>query len=111
MNTGEIVGVYVGKRSREGAQGLWESLPGVYRQCAVCYIDFWSAYEQVIANSRHRAVGKNSGRTNLIERFNCTLRQRISGLVRDTLSFLKKLDNHIGAIWYFVHHYNLSLLL
>jgi IS1 family transposase len=29
--TGEIVGVYVGKRSRKGAQGLWESLPGVYR--------------------------------------------------------------------------------
>lgn len=36
VNTGEIVSVYIGKRSREGAQGLWESLPGVYRQCAVC---------------------------------------------------------------------------
>ncbi len=34
--------------------------------------DFWSAYEQIIPKSRHRAVGKNSGRTNLIERFNCT---------------------------------------
>jgi hypothetical protein len=56
------------------------------------------------------AVGKNSGRTNLIERFNCTLRQRVSRLVRDALSFSKKLDNHIGAIWYFVHHYNTSLL-
>ena len=30
--------------------------------------------EQVIPNSRHRAVGKNSGKTNGIERFNCTLR-------------------------------------
>lgn len=107
VNTGEIVG----QRSREGAQGLWRSLPAVYRQCAVCYTDFWSAYEQVIPDSRHRAVGKNSGRTNLIERFNCTLRQRVSRLVRETLSFSKKLDNHIGAIWYFVHHYNLSLLL
>jgi len=57
-----------------------------------------------------RAVGKNSGRTNLIEWFNCTLRQRVSRLVRDTLSFSKKLDNPIGAIWYFVHHYNTSLL-
>jgi IS1 family transposase len=111
VNTGEIVGLYVGQRSREGAQRLWESLPGVYRQCAVCYTDFWSAYEQVIPASRHRAVGKNSGRTNLIERFNCTLRQRVSRLVRDSLSFSKKLDNHIGAIWYFVHDYNLSLLL
>jgi hypothetical protein len=26
--------------------------------------------------------------------------------VGKTLSFSKKLSNHIGAIWYFVHHYN-----
>lgn len=52
------------------------------------------------------AVGKKSGKTNAIERFNCTLRQRISRLVRKTLSFSKKLENHIGAIWYFIHHYN-----
>ncbi|HEY9782261.1 MAG TPA: IS1 family transposase [Leptolyngbyaceae cyanobacterium] len=90
--------------------GLWRSLPGVYRR-AVCYTDFWEAYEKVIPNSRHRAVGKSSGKTNGIERFNCTLRQRVSRLVRDTLSFSKKLDNHVGAIWYFVHHYNSSLLL
>jgi IS1 family transposase len=110
VKTGEIVGVYVGDRSRLGADGLWHSLPGVYRQCAICYTDFWSAYERVIPESRHQAVGKNSGKTNFIERFNCTLRQRVSRLVRDTLSFSKKLNNHIGAIWYFVHHYNLSLL-
>lgn len=110
VSTREIVGVYVGRRSREGAKGLWDSLPAVYRQCALCYTDFWSAYKQIFPSSRHRGVGKQSGLTNLIERFNCTLRQRISRLVRDTLSFSKKLDNHIGAIWYFVHHYNLSLL-
>jgi len=34
--THEIIGVYVGTRSREGAQALWSSLPPVYRQCAVC---------------------------------------------------------------------------
>ncbi len=110
VSTREIVGVYVGRRSREGAKGLWDSLPAVYRQCALCYTDFWSAYKQIFPSSRHRGVGKQSGLTNLIERFNCTLRQRISRLVRDTLSFSKKLDNHIGAIWYFVHHCNLSLL-
>jgi len=33
--TQEIVGVYVGERSRKGAQGLWQSLPPIYRQCAV----------------------------------------------------------------------------
>ena len=46
------------------------------------------------------------GETNHIERLNNTLRQRISRLVRKSLSFSKDLDNHIGAIWYFIHHYN-----
>ena len=109
--TREIVGVHVGARDRAGAEGLWRSLPGVYRQCAVCYTDFWSSYEEVFPSSRHRAVEKNEGKTNHIERFNCTLRQRVSPLVRRTLSFSKKLANHIGAIWLFVHHYNASLQL
>ena len=106
IETKEIVGVYIGERSRQGAERLWQSLPPLYRQCAVCYTDFWAAYDEILPESRHRAVGKKSGKTNLIERFNCTLRQRVSRLVRKTLSFSKKLENHIGAIWYFIHHYN-----
>ncbi|MBF0226310.1 MAG: IS1 family transposase, partial [Desulfobacterales bacterium] len=30
-------------------------------------------------------------------------------LVRKTLSFSKKIENHIGAIWNFIHHYNLKI--
>lgn len=107
--TREIVGVYVGARSEEGARGLWNSLPAVYRQCAIYYTDFWAAYEKVFPLSRHKAVEKESGLTNHIERFNNTMRQRISRLVRETLSYSKKLENHIGAIWYFIHHYNAYL--
>ena len=107
--TKEIVGVYVGARDKTGAQGLWDALPAVYRQCAVAYSDFWAAYAAIFPSSRHQAVGKETGKTSHIERFNCTLRQRISRLVRKTLSFSKKLENHIGAIWYFVHHYNAAL--
>ncbi len=110
IKTREIVGVYIGDRGEEGAKGLWTSLPGVYRQCAVAYTDFWTAYGVVFPNSRHKAVGKETGLTSYIERFNNTLRQRVSRLVRETLSFSKKLENHIGAIWYFIHHYNSSLL-
>lgn len=106
----EIVGVFVGDRSRESAKELWNSLPGVYRQCAVSYTDFWEAYETIFPATRHRAVGKETGQTNHVERLNCTFRQRVSRLVRKTLSFSKKLSNHIGAIWYFVHGYNASLV-
>jgi IS1 family transposase len=69
-------------------------MPSVYRQCAVVYSDFWSAYELVLPRKRHQAVGKETGKTSYIERFNCTLRQRVSRLVRKTLSFSKKLENH-----------------
>ena len=109
IETHEIVGAYVGKRDEQSAQRLWKSLPPVYRQCAVSYTDFWRAYSQVFPCKRHRAVGKETGLTNHIERFNCTMRQRISRLVRKTLSFSKKVENHIGAIWNFIHHYNQSL--
>ena len=106
VETREIVGVYVGSRDITGALGLWNSLPPVYRQCAVCYTDFWAAYEAIFPHSRHKAVGKESGKTCYIERFNLTVRQRVSRLVRKTLSFSKKFENHIGAVWNFVHHYN-----
>lgn len=90
VNTREIVGCYVGSRSRGGAQGLWDSLPPVYRQCAVCYTDFWDSYKTIFPSKRHKAVGKDTGKTNYIERFNLTLRQRISRLGRKTLAFSKK---------------------
>jgi insertion element IS1 protein InsB len=108
-DTREIVGCYVGDRSRKSARKLWESLPEIYRQCAVAYTDFWQSYKTVIPSKRHRAVGKETGQTNHIERLNNTFRQRISRLVRSSLSFSKKFNNHVGAIWYFIHDYNLQL--
>ena len=104
--TREIIGCYIGDRTRLSARKLWASLPCVYRQCAVAYTDFWQAYCNVIPSKRHKAVGKETGQTNHIERLNNTFRQRISRLVRKSLSFSKKLENHIGAIWYFIHDYN-----
>ena len=86
----------MGDRSEKTAQKLWERLPNVYRQCAVCYSDFWSAYQEVLPSKRHKAVHKSSGKTSYIERFNNTLRQRVSPLVRKTLSFSKKIENHLG---------------
>ena len=103
--TREIIGCYIGDRTRLSARKLWASLPSIYRQCAVAYTDFWQAYCNVIPSKRHKAVGKETGQTNHIERLNNTFRQRISRLVRKSLSFSKKLGNHIGAIWYFIHDY------
>jgi IS1 family transposase len=109
-DTRQVVGMAVGGRDEAGARALWENVPEVYRERALAYTDFWRAYAAVLPSEQHEAVGKESGLTSYVERFNNTARQRISRLVRKTLSFSKKLQNHIGALWYFVHHYNLSLL-
>ena len=78
----EIVGMHVGDRSRTSAQALWDSLPESYRERAACYTDFWEAYKQVLPSQRHHAAGKDSGKTNGIERWNCTLRQRVARLIK-----------------------------
>jgi insertion element IS1 protein InsB len=62
----------------------------------------------VIPAERHKAITKKARKTNHIERFNNTLRQRVSRLVRETLAFSKKVAHHIGAIRYFICHYNLT---
>ena len=95
--TKEIVGVYIDQRDKDGDRGLGHSMPPVYRQCAVSYTDFWSAYGIVFPKKRHKAVGKDTGQTNYIEIFNNSMRQRISRLARKTLSFYKKLSNHMGS--------------
>jgi insertion element IS1 protein InsB len=58
--------------------------------------------------TEHRAISKLARKTNHLERFNNTLRQRMSRLVRDAWSFAKKLANHIGAIKLFICHDNLT---
>jgi insertion element IS1 protein InsB len=62
----------------------------------------------VIPVAQHRSISKLTRKTNRLERFNNTLRQRVSRLVRETLSFSKKLAHHIGAIKLFICHYNLT---
>ena len=107
--TRQALAFYVGDRSKKSARKLWKKLPVVYRWPATFWTDGLSSYQGVIPAIQHRVVTKASRGTNHIERLNCTLRQRVSRLVRATLSFSKKLTNHIGAIKYFLSQYNLEL--
>ena len=107
-NTRQVIAFHVGDRSRESAKELWANIPVAYREQARFHTDQYEAYKGVIPPERHHAITKQARKTNHIERFNNTLRQRLSRLVRETLSFSKKLANHIGAIRYFICHYNLT---
>lgn len=107
--TRRIVGLAFGDRSAETCRELWRSLPADYRKRAICFSDFWQAYSAVLPSKRHRAVGKETGETAHIERFNNTLRQRCANLVRKTLSFSKRTDYHAARIRLFIDHYNEQL--
>jgi insertion element IS1 protein InsB len=104
----QVIAFHIGDRSRRSAKRLWAKIPLVYRQHATFYTDQYVVYEGVIPAAQHKAIHKLARRTNHVERFNNTLRQRVSRLVRETLSFSKKLANHIGAIKYFICHDNLT---
>jgi hypothetical protein len=61
----------------------------------------------VIPAAQDRAIDRLARTTTHLERFNNTLRQRGSPLVRETLSFSKNLVNHLGAIKMSICPYNL----
>jgi len=107
--TRRIVGLAFGDRSEKTCLDLWKSLPASCRKRAIFYTDYWDSYKFVLPSKRHRAVDKASGETSHIERFNNTLRQRCSNLVRKTLSFSKSLEFHKIRIYNFIESYNKGL--
>jgi insertion element IS1 protein InsB len=106
VTTKQVITFYVGDRSASSARELWIRIPQVYRDHATFYTDGLAAYKTALLSEGHQVCAKSSDHTNMIERFNCTLRQRVSRLARGALSFSKMIKNHIGAIKYFICHYN-----
>jgi insertion element IS1 protein InsB len=106
--TRQIIAFHVGDRSGESGKVLWAKMPLVYREQATFHTDQYDVSKGVIPAAQHRAITKKARKTNHIERFKNTLQQRVSRLVRETLSFSKTLAHHIGALKYFICYYNLT---
>ena len=85
--TRQVIAFHVGDRNSQSATTLWEKIPARYQEQAMFYTDEYTVYTGVIPPARHRAITKLARTTNHVERFNCTLRQRVSWLVCATLSF------------------------
>jgi insertion element IS1 protein InsB len=96
-----------GDRRKSTCSKLWEDIPEAYR-VGHCLTDFWSAYRAVIPEEQHTAVGKETGETAHVERWNTTLRQRLAHFVRQTLSFSNSLEMHDLCLRLFLHRYNLE---
>ena len=99
----------IGDRSEQTCRRLFRRIPASYR-AATIYSDFWAAYAKVFQTGRHQSVEKASGETAHVERWNCTLRQRVRRYVRKSLVFSKKDRNHHLFTKNFIAHYNLELI-
>ena len=104
----QIIALHIGDRSQKAADALWRKVPVGVKKQALVLTDSWDAYGVAIPSEQHTACEKQSGEVSLIERFNCTLRQRVSRLVRKSLSFSKSEWFHAEAIKYFICNYNLE---
>lgn len=105
--TRQVVARAVGDRSEETCRELWNNVPDEYRK-GHCFADFWKAYQAVIPEEQLTQVGKETGETAHVERWNCTLRQRLGRFVRETFSFSKIMPMHILCLDLFLHRYNLD---
>ena len=98
---------YIGDRSQKSCRQLWQRIPDSYKTCTT-YSDFWDAYQKVFPAESHHSVGKETGHTAHIERWNNTLRQRLARFVRKTLSFSKSETIHNLVLRFFIINYNLQ---
>lgn len=103
--TRQVVAYYIGNRSEKSCRQLWKRIPDEYKLCC-SYSDLWHAYQKVFSTQTHHSVGKDSGETNHVERWNNTLRQRLARFVRKTLSFSKSEVYHEAALKLYLHYYN-----
>ncbi len=103
--TRQVVTYASGDRSKETCLRLWEAIPSAYRE-GHCCTDLWAAYAAVIPEAPHSAVGKETGETAYVERWNNTLRQCLACFVRMTFSFSKSVLMHAACLLLFLHRYN-----
>ena len=103
--TRQIVAFVIGDRSAKTCWKLWSRIPKAF-QSGNCFTDMWEAYQKVIPSKNHTAVGKETGETAHVERWNNTLRQRLGRFVRKTLSFSKSDRMHEICLFLFLYRYN-----
>jgi insertion element IS1 protein InsB len=103
------VACVVGGRGTSTCRQLWKGIPKAYKQ-GILYTDLWEAYQAVLPDTHHQAIGKDNGLTAHVERFNNTLRQRLARFTRKTLSFSKSDHMHLVCLHRFLVRYNLDVI-
>src|SRR6266566_5790027 len=106
--TRQVVAYAVGDRSEKTGQKLWEAITQRISCRALLYRFLGRLSGSYSQREQHTAVGKETGETAHVERWNNTLRQRLARFVRKTLSFSKSMFMHDACLRLFLHRYNLE---
>ncbi len=106
--TRQVIAWVIGSRSSRTFKRLLKKMPPEYLKLQ-SYSDHWKSYRMLLAKGNHKMTDKKEGQTCHIERWNCTLRQRMSGFVRKSLAFSKKIRYHQMATKLFVWFYNTEI--
>ena len=107
--TRQVVAYVCGDRDSEACTDLRCRIPDAYSELETCS-DYWASYAEVFDPDTHQSVGKHTGLTNHVERFNATARHRLGRLTRKTLSFSKTKENHEAVLHAFILQYNRELM-
>ena len=105
----QVVAYVIGDRSSNTFKRLIRKIPVEYLACQ-SFSDLWKSYRILESKGNHKLVTKDSGETNHIERWNCTLRQRVSRYVRKSLAFSKIDKFHHLMTKLFIFDYNLKII-
>lgn len=101
----QVLAYHIGGRSKVDAQLLFDKLPIAFKHNCQFQTDYWEAYNATI---NKKQLTQSKALTYFIEGYFTGVRARVSRLVRRSLAFSKKVENHILAIGYFFWHRNLG---
>ena len=105
-NSKQVIAFHIGDRSKQSAKLFYQKIPALLRKkCSLFFTDDLQSYNGVIPIEKHHG-GKKFNQD--IERLFCTMRHRVSRVVRRNLAFSKSWENHELALKYFFWHYNLE---
>ncbi len=102
----QVVAYAIGDRSRQDVSAVVGSHPRGVSPEALLHRFLGGLRGGDPKHEQHTAVGKETGETAHVERWNNTLRQRLARFVRMTLSFSKSLIMHETCLLFFLHRYN-----
>ena len=102
--TKRVLAVYIGDIGENSAKKLISQVPNIKQY----YTDNWDSYNYAI-DSTKRVISKKY--TQIIERFNLTMRTSLARLQRKTIKFSKSLKQLIYSVNFILNRYNYQLSL